>query len=226
MNNTVYIAYNFTVTPVQPGSDILIAELGAIGFESFVEEETGILAYIQQTDWYEAILEDIQILTHPNFQITFTKEEIAQENWNATWEENFNPIQIRDLCVVRAPFHEPPKVVYDIVIAPKMSFGTGHHETTYMMLGHILEHDFKNKKVLDMGSGTGVLGILAAMRGAFSVDAIDVDNWCYLNALENVERNACPQVKVYEGDVNLLNCLLYTSPSPRDKRQSRMPSSA
>ncbi|WP_394747011.1 50S ribosomal protein L11 methyltransferase [Spongiimicrobium salis] len=204
MNNTVYIGYHFTVEPVQPGSDILIAELGEVGFESFVEEETGILAYIQKEDWNPSILEGIQILEHPNFQIAYTKEEIAQENWNATWEENFEPIQVGELCAVRAPFHSKPNVRYDIVIEPKMSFGTGHHETTHMMLQHILEHDFKGKSVLDMGSGTGVLGILAAMRGASSVDAIDVDNWCYVNALENVERNQCPQVSVYEGDASLL----------------------
>lgn len=204
MGNTIYIAYTFNIDPLQPASDILIAELGEAGFESFVEETTGIKAYIQKEDWSDAILDEIQILDHPDFRIEHTKAEIAQENWNATWEQNFNPIQVGELCVVRAPFHEKPKVTYDIVIEPKMSFGTGHHETTHMMLQHILEHDFKDKTVLDMGSGTGVLAILAAMRGAKAVDAIDVDNWCYLNALENVERNNCPQITVYEGDVSLL----------------------
>ncbi len=204
MSNNIYIEYNFKVLPLQPASDILIAELGEAGFESFVENEDGVLAYIQKDDWVENILESIQILKNEIFNITFQLKEIEQENWNATWEENFNPIQLGNECVVRAPFHEKPNVDFDIVIEPKMSFGTGHHETTHMMLQHILDHDFKGKSVLDMGSGTGVLAILTAMKGAKEIDAIDIDNWCYLNAKENVTRNNCEHVEVYEGDSSLL----------------------
>ncbi|WP_282054428.1 50S ribosomal protein L11 methyltransferase [Maribacter luteus] len=204
MSNTVYIEYNFEIAPLQPTSDILIAELGAIGFESFVEHETGIQAYIQKEDWQADMLQEVGILTNPDFSISYGFKEIEQENWNATWERNFNPITVDNECEVRAPFHEKSDVTYDIVIEPKMSFGTGHHETTHMMLQFILAHDFKGKTVLDMGSGTGVLAILAEMRGAMSVDAIDIDNWCYLNAVENVERNNCKQIKVYEGDASLL----------------------
>ena len=204
MSNTVYIEYNFEIAPLQPTSDILIAELGAIGFESFVEHETGIQAYIQKEDWQADMLKEVGILTNPDFSISYGFKEIEQENWNATWERNFNPITVDNECEVRAPFHEKSDVTYDIVIEPKMSFGTGHHETTHMMLQFILAHDFKGKTVLDMGSGTGVLAILAEMRGAMSVDAIDIDNWCYLNAIENVERNNCKQIKVYEGDASLL----------------------
>ena len=186
MADTTYIEYTFRVTPLQPASDILIAELGEAGFESFVENEQGILAYVQQSDWRADILSNVQILQNPLFEITYDHKEIAQENWNATWEENFDLIVVNDKCVVRAPFHQKQEVDYDIVIMPKMSFGTGHHETTHMMLQHILNHDFEGKKVLDMGSGTGVLAILAAMRGASKVDAIDIDHWCYLNAKENI----------------------------------------
>lgn len=205
MTNTIYIEYDFEVTPLQPASDILIAELGEAGFESFVEKENGVLAYIQKADWLKDILEPIEILRNENFEINFQIKEIEQENWNATWEENFDPITVDGQCVVRAPFHEKPDVLFDIVIEPKMSFGTGHHETTHMMLQHILNHDFEGKSVLDMGSGTGVLAILAAMKGARHVDAIDIDNWCYLNALENVQRNHCDQIDVFEGDVSLLD---------------------
>ena len=204
MSNIIYIEYAFIVAPVQPTSDILIAELGEIGFESFVENENGVLAYIQKTDWQEARINEVEILKNENFKIEYTVKEIEQENWNATWEENFKPIQVDDACVVRAPFHDTPAVNYDIVIEPKMSFGTGHHETTFMMLKHILENDFKGKSVLDMGSGTGVLAILAAMKGASPVEAIDIDNWCYLNAKENVERNGFPNIQVLEGDASLL----------------------
>jgi len=204
MSNTVYIEYNFTVHPPQPASDILIAELGVAGFESFVEEADGVLAYIQKTDWRDDMLKSVRILSNPNFKISFVRKEIAQENWNATWEQNFHPIVVDDVCMIRAPFHEKQEVTYDIVIEPKMSFGTGHHETTHMMLQHILELELEGKATLDMGSGTGVLAILAAMRGARPVDAIDIDNWCYLNAKENVARNNLDFIGVHEGDASLL----------------------
>lgn len=205
MSNNNYIEYSFKVKPLQPGSDILIAELGEAGFESFVEEEDGVMAYMQKEDWSALILEHVEILKNSDYQISFEYKEIEQENWNATWESNFNSIQVGDSCVVRAPFHERPKVQYDIVIEPKMSFGTGHHETTYMMLQHMLDFDFEEKSVLDMGCGTGVLAILAAMKGAKTVDAVDVDNWCYQNSLENIARNKCSHIHVLEGDASLLN---------------------
>lgn len=206
-----YIEYSFQIKPLQPASDILIAELGEAGFESFVENDEGILAYIQKEEWNGHILETIRILQSAQFDIAHTCKEIAQENWNETWEHNFNPIQIDNRCAVRAPFHKKFDVDYDIVIEPKMSFGTGHHETTHMMLQFILDHDFEGESVLDMGSGTGVLAILAAMKGAAHVDAIDIDNWCYLNAMENVARNDCSQINVYEGDARLLGNRKYDS---------------
>ena len=209
MSNIIYIEYNFKIAPLQPASDILIAELGQAGFESFVENDEGILAYIQKTEWSIDVLEELEILKNDNFKISYEFKEIEQQNWNATWEENFEPIQIDNQCIVRAPFHEKSNVVFDIVIEPKMSFGTGHHETTHMMLEHILNTDFNQKKVLDMGCGTGVLAILASMKGAAQVDAIDIDNWCYLNALENVTRNLCDNIEVFEGDASLLRNKTY-----------------
>ena len=204
MPNTIYIEYNFEISPLQPAADILIAELGEVGFESFVEHETGIQAYIQKGEWREDILSEVTILGNPQFKFDYDVKELEQENWNATWERNFQAIRVGDQCEVRAPFHEKSKVAYDIVIEPKMSFGTGHHETTHMMLQFILAHEFKGKCVLDMGCGTGVLAILAELKGAASVDAIDIDNWSYLNAKENIERNDCKNIKVFEGDATLL----------------------
>jgi ribosomal protein L11 methyltransferase len=131
-------------------------------------------------------------------------EVIEQTNWNSEWEKNFNPIQVDNLVSIRAPFHENPNLKYDIVIEPKMSFGTGHHETTHMMVQHLLDLDLTNKKVLDMGCGTGILAIFAEMKGANPIDAIDIDNWCYQNSVENVERNNCSNIDVYEGDASLL----------------------
>lgn len=204
MSNTIYIGYYFKVNPLQPATEILIAELGYAGFESFVETEEGLTAYIQKEDWYDAILEDIQILNSEEFEINYSFEEIEQVNWNQEWEKNFSPIVVENECSVRAPFHEKPDTKFDIVIEPKMSFGTGHHETTHMMIQHILKNDFDGKSVLDMGCGTGVLAILAEMKGAKPIDAIDYDNWCYLNSLENVDRNNCKHITVLEGDANLL----------------------
>ena len=202
--DSVYIAYTFTVLPKEPATEILIAELGSIGFESFVENEKGVVAYIQEKDWNQNILDDIFVLNSEEFSISYQKETIRQTNWNREWEKNFNPIAVDGLVSIRAPFHENPKLKYDIVIEPKMSFGTGHHETTHMMIQHLLELDLKNKKVLDMGCGTGILAIFAEMKGAYEIDAIDIDNWCYQNSIENCERNNCKNIKVFEGDARLL----------------------
>ncbi|TBV26252.1 50S ribosomal protein L11 methyltransferase [Meridianimaribacter sp. CL38] len=204
MSNTIYIGYYFKVQPLQPAVEILIAELGYAGFESFVETEEGVTAYIQKEEWSETILDDIQVLNSNEFEISFSFEDIEQTNWNEEWEKNFTAIVVDEKCSVRAPFHDKPNTEYDIIIEPKMSFGTGHHETTHMMIQYILNNDFKDKSVLDMGCGTGVLAILAEMKGAKPIDAIDYDNWCYLNSLENVERNNCEHITVLEGDASLL----------------------
>ncbi len=206
-----YVGYTFTVSPLVPGVEILIAQLAQVGFESFVESEEGVAAYIQSADWQEDILHNIQILASTEFSISFTQEHIKQTNWNAVWESNFNPIVVDDRCMVRAPFHEASSCEYDLVIEPKMSFGTGHHATTHMMIQHILENDWRDKKVLDMGCGTSVLAILAKKRGAAAVDAIDIDSWCYENSLENIKRNNCPDINVEMGDVDLLAGRQYDS---------------
>lgn len=203
MANT-YLGYHFKVEPKELGSEILVAELGEKPFESFVETEFGVTAYIQKALWTEDVLEDIFILTSPEFTVSYTIEEIEQVNWNEEWEKNFEAIDVDGICHVRAPFHEKTDAKYDIVIEPKMSFGTGHHETTHMMIQHLLETDVARKKTLDMGCGTAILAILAEMKGAQPIDAIDIDNWCYLNSIENAERNDCHHISVYEGDAALL----------------------
>tara|TARA_R110001632_G_scaffold130556_3_gene244667 strand:- start:5521 stop:6354 length:834 start_codon:yes stop_codon:yes gene_type:complete len=202
--DAIYIEYLFEVSPKEPATEILIAQLGFVGFESFLENDNGVTAYIQKQDWNSEILEDVFILNSDEFKISFKQNEVAQTNWNKEWEKNFNPIQVNDLVSVRAPFHENPNLQYDIVIEPKMSFGTGHHETTHMMIQHLLELDLENKKVLDMGCGTGILAIFAEMKGAKPLDAIDIDTWCYENSLENVQRNNCHHIAVYEGEASML----------------------
>ena len=202
--DSIYIAYEFSVTPKNPATEILIAELGHVGFESFVENDTGVTAYIQKQEWNTNILDDLYILGSAEFKIKYSHYEVIQTNWNKEWEKNFNPIQVDGQVSVRAPFHENPSLKFDIVIEPKMSFGTGHHETTHMMIQHLLALDLENKKVLDMGCGTGILAIFAEMKGAQPTDAIDIDSWCYQNSKENVQRNGCKHITVLEGDSSLL----------------------
>lgn len=199
-----YIGYHFTVNPKELGNEILVAELEDKAFESFMETEEGISAYVQKELWTEDILNDVEILQNEAFQISYAIEEIEQVNWNEEWEKNFEPINVDGKCFVRAPFHDKTDAAFDIVIEPKMSFGTGHHETTHMMIQHLLETDVTNMKTLDMGCGTAILAILAEMKGAKPIDAIDIDNWCYLNSIENAERNNCKEITVYEGDASLL----------------------
>ena len=172
----VYLEYLFIVKPLQPGVEIIIAELGDLGFESFVETESGVKAYIQKEAWKDGLLDDIQILSSEEFKIDFSFSELAQVNWNTEWEKNFDPIEVDGQCIVRAPFHPESDYKFEIVVEPKMSFGTGHHETTYMMLQYILENDFNGKTVLDMGCGTAVLAILAPQshleEEVFVIDAV------------------------------------------------------
>lgn len=202
--SNIYLGFHFSVEPKELGSEILVAELGELPFESFIDSDSGIVAYIQKQFWSENILDDLHILSSLEFQISYTIEEIDQVNWNEEWEKNFEAIEVDGICHVRAPFHPKTDAKYDIVIEPKMSFGTGHHETTHMMIQHLLETDVAGKKTLDMGCGTAILAILAEMKGAQPIDAIDIDNWCYLNSIENAARNNCTQISVFEGDADLL----------------------
>ncbi|HEX8270845.1 MAG TPA: 50S ribosomal protein L11 methyltransferase [Flavobacterium sp.] len=199
-----YFGYHFKVEPKELGTEILIAELGEKPFESFVETEFGVVAYIQKHLWSEELLDDMYILHSPEFLISYNVEEIEQVNWNEEWEKNFEPIDVDGRCHVRAPFHPKTEAEFDIVIEPKMSFGTGHHETTHMMIQHLLEIDVNGLKTLDMGCGTAILAILAEKKGAKPIDAIDIDNWCYLNSIENAQRNDCHHITVMEGDASLL----------------------
>ncbi|MGO2102442.1 MAG: 50S ribosomal protein L11 methyltransferase [Psychroflexus halocasei] len=184
-----YKAYHFTINPLEPAREILLAELGQLGFESFEDKEDGLSAYIQEDQVRDDILSDIYILNQDEFKIDYRTEDVEEQNWNAVWESSFDPIRVGDQCLVRAEFHQAEKVDYDIVITPKMSFGTGHHATTYMILKFILEDDFQDKLCLDMGCGTGVLGILALMKKAKKADFIDIDDWCIDNTKENLQKN-------------------------------------
>jgi len=184
----IYIELAVTVSPLEPFRDLFIAQLGAVGFESFSETEEGFAAYILKEDYIaSAAMEQMQ---WDGVTVSVKEQEIEQVNWNAEWERNFNPIEVDGRVYIRAPFHaERAGFEYAMLIEPKMSFGTGHHQTTHMMIQWLLETPSNHVDVLDMGCGTGILGILAGMRGAKSVHGIDVDTWCIENTLENAQRN-------------------------------------
>ena len=200
-----YVEVNFTVTPKNPAVDILIAELGEIGFESFVETDNGVLAYIPSISYSQQKIESLEILQTGIAIFEYSFKLIKAQNWNAVWESSFEPIVVNDICAVRAPFHAPVKGInYDIVIEPKMSFGTGHHETTFLMMEKLLKMDVKKQHVLDIGCGTAVLGILASKLGASEITAIDNDEWAYNNAIENTLTNDASGIKVLLGDAKSL----------------------
>ena len=208
----VYISYDFIIDFKKPNVlslsnviEILIAELGEVGFESFAETKNGVTAYIQKKDWHQALLQDIHILGSDEFNISYDIEEMEKVNWNSEWEKNFQAIQVNNLVSIRAPFHDRSNLKYDIVIEPKMSFGTGHHETTHLMIQQLLDLELSEKSVLDMGCGTGILAIFAEMKGANKIDAIDIDPWCYENSIENTKKNGCNKISVYKGDASLLD---------------------
>lgn len=187
MNN--YLEFNFKIEPLQPWNEILMAELIEIGFDSFTEEHDGILAYIQKDLFKEEDLKALHLLQNPDIKISYTFQEMPNINWNEEWEKNFSPINIEGKVSIRAEFHENQNLPHEIIIQPKMSFGTGHHATTYLMIQQMLDLDFQNKSVLDMGCGTSVLAIFAKQQGAGKTVAIDIDEWSVENSIENAARN-------------------------------------
>ena len=183
-------------------NEILMAELAEIDFESFVEEENELLAYIPENDFSEANLKEI-IAQFSEFKVEYTFKTLETVNWNEEWEKNYQPIEIDNLVRVCASYHaKNPNFKYEIVIDPKMSFGTGHHETTTMAMQLQLGLDHAQKSVLDVGSGTGILAILAEKLGATKLTAFDIEEWAYLNAVENAQLNNCQNIDVFQGTIN------------------------
>lgn len=186
-------------------SEIIPAWLSDSGFDSFTEDEEGLKAFIPEADFDEKTVSGQLEWIRKKIDISWEIQFIPDENWNKEWEKNFEPVTIADRCMVRAPFHQQVEgIEFDLVIMPKMSFGTAHHETTRMMIEFILEQNWENKEVLDMGSGTGILAILTSKMGAKSALAIDNDTWAYENAVENIERNDTTNVKALLGDEQII----------------------
>ena len=201
-----YYELLFTVIATEDyQQDMLINTLGEVGFDTFEELEFGFKAYIPVDDFDEAKL--IEDITPYREMFTFSYEItlIPQKNWNEVWESNFEPINIRDKIFVRATFHQPrPEIQYEIIIDPKMAFGTGHHQTTSMMLELMLENEFSGKNVLDMGCGTGILAIMASKLGATTVTAIDYDLVCYESTLENAQLNNIANINAMCGSKEVI----------------------
>jgi ribosomal protein L11 methyltransferase len=197
-----YIQYSFTITPAEPGSDILIALLADLGFESFTQNDTGVDAYIQEEFENEDLVKE---LSFEDFTFSYIRTVIPKTNWNEEWEKNFNPVYVDDLVCIRAHFHPAAEnIKHDIVITPKMSFGTGHHDTTWLVSKTMFSIPFTNTHVLDMGCGTGILAILAKQLGATKLLGIDIDEWSIENSIENAAINNASDIEFKKGDASLL----------------------
>ena len=199
----VYLSINFNVRPIS-GVEILIAELSYLGFEMFQENNHGLNAYIKQSDFNKNLFDKVRILNSKEFKIDYNISKLENKNWNEKWERDFEPVEIGQNCIIRAPFHQKSKKIYDIVIKPEMSFGTGHHETTRLMIEFLLECDLENKTICDVGCGTGILSIISEKRGAKLVDALDIDPNCYRNTLSNIKKNNCNKINVMNSSSDIL----------------------
>jgi ribosomal protein L11 methyltransferase len=200
-----YTEVDIRLKSVNPFADIIVARLNEIDFESYAEDENGIKAYVQTLLLNENAVKEIISEVAELCELTFSISKVKQENWNKQWESNFEPVFINDKCVIRAHFHQPiPDVDFEIIITPKMSFGTGHHETTSLVMNEMFSLDFNNKSVLDMGCGTGVLAILASKLGANSLVGIDFDEWAVENAEENSVLNSIDNIDYIHGDADAI----------------------
>ena len=200
-----YTKIDIRLNPIVPFADILVARLNEIDFESYCEDEFGVKAYVQTHLLDEITVKEIINDVAKLCELSYTITKVKQENWNKKWENNFEPVHINNKCVIRAHFHAAYNdIEHEIIITPKMSFGTGHHETTFLVMNEMFRIDFADKSVLDMGSGTGVLAILAAKLGATSLIGIDFDEWAHENAVENAEINAISTISFIHGDADAI----------------------
>lgn len=197
-----YTEVSIVLKPVDTtASEILQALMGDIDYESFVDDASGFKAYLPQTKYQEEALKTVIEQLPLPVDVSYTLKEIPAENWNETWEKNyFQPIVIGDQCLIKSSFHKTEaKCKYEILIDPKMSFGTGHHSTTWLVAERMTRMEFQNKSVLDMGCGTGILAILAGLKGASPIVAIDIDEWAYKNGIENIQLNKQSQIDIRLG---------------------------
>lgn len=183
-------------------SEILLAELAEANFETFLEHESGFEAYVEGEGYDKALAEAILKKYQSVTSVDFSFSQIQKRNWNEEWEKSYAPIVVDDKCLIRASFHQPEKQYpYEIIITPKMSFGTGHHQTTYLMVKSMLTIDHSNARVMDAGCGTAILSIMASKLGANDVEAFDIDDWSVINGYENTEINHCHNIRIQKGTI-------------------------
>ena len=186
-------------------SEILMAEIAEVGFDSFLETDKGFEAYVENDKFDKKLLAEIQLKYNHVKPLILFEDRIQKKNWNEEWENNLQPIIVEDQCLIRAEFHKiDRKYPYEIIITPKMSFGTGHHQTTYLMIKNQLKINHDGKRVMDAGCGTGILSIMACKRGAKEVEAFDIDEWSVINGQENIENNHCPNIHLQQGKIDEL----------------------
>jgi ribosomal protein L11 methyltransferase len=187
-----------------PGfSEILMAELAEANFESFLENDNGFEAYVEGDAFDRGMVEDIRKKYDSITTLQFSFSQMPKKNWNEEWERSFSPIVVEGKCVIRASFHQPEqRFPYEIIITPKMSFGTGHHQTTYLMVKNMMNIDHMNKRVMDAGCGTAVLSIMASKLGAAEVEAFDIDEWSVENGNENIDINQCHNIRIRKGKIS------------------------
>jgi ribosomal protein L11 methyltransferase len=184
-------------------SEILMAEIAEAGFDTFMENEKGFEAYAEQDKYDKQKLQEVKDKYGQFTPVVFYQDKIEKKNWNEEWEKNYEPIIVDDKCLIRADFHKPEKQYrHEIIITPKMSFGTGHHQTTYLMVKNQMDMDHRNKTVMDAGCGTAILSVMASKLGAMRVDAFDIDEWSVINGQENVEVNKCNNITIRQGKIS------------------------
>lgn len=184
-------------------AEILMAEISQAGFDSFMETEDGFEAFAELENFDNAILTEIKERYADKTTLSFSIDRIEKKNWNDEWEKSYEPIIVEDKCLIRASFHKIEKQYpYEIVITPKMSFGTGHHQTTYLMIKNQMTFDHKGKRVMDAGCGTAILSIMASKLGAAAVEAFDIDDWSVINGNENIAINKCNNINLQQGTIN------------------------
>lgn len=209
MNDYIEVRIDMKPCPGEDATDLMAGLLGDIGYESFVADSDGLTAYIKDGDFNAKALDEVLDDFPFECELKASHTFVAGRDWNEEWERNyFKPILIGDRCVVHSTFHtDVPRAEYDIVIDPKMAFGTGHHSTTSLMLRRLLDMPLQGRSVIDMGTGTGILALLAAMRGAAPVTGIEIDPFAYVNAVENAALNGHAELRLIEGDASVLEAL-------------------
>ena len=187
-------------------TEILMAELAEAGFETFMETDKGFEAYVEMENYDKEQLQYVKEKYSAQTPLTFSQDRIQKQNWNEEWEKNYEPIVVEDKCLIRADFHKPEKkYLYELIITPKMSFGTGHHQTTYLMIKNQMDIEHRGKRVMDAGCGTAILSVMASKLGAKEIEAFDIDEWSVSNGKDNIDLNGCKNIHQQQGKLSELN---------------------